>query len=283
MAVVIALAGSSAAFAQSADYYRGGWRTGDGEPHVYQFVIRGETVTGFHCTQCADGTTLAPLEGTFDEHDGLDFTIRHLTPEGAPASEQRLRARLVDGRLVIVGEGDRLEHIAIKDPRGPTPSPFPINILPPNAPPVPLLALPARAAAPPPAPYVQPAAWRKLTADDVAGVWIGFGVGMDKQYFVIRKDGGRLFGLACGRCDNPYTFGALENFTLHGDTLEFDIVHQDWGDGPTLPFSRHVTAHIAMNEMRMDARRPDQSGPGIVASLIGPISIAATAGNVVGE
>jgi hypothetical protein len=283
MAVVIALAGSSAAFAQSADYYRGGWRTGDGEPHVYQFVIRGETVTGFHCTQCADGTTLAPLEGTFDEHDGLDFTLRHLTPEGAPASEQRLRARLVDGTLVIVGEGDRLEHIAIKDPRGPTPSPFPINILPPNAPPVPLLALPARAAVPPPAPYVQPAAWRKLTADDVAGVWIGFGVGMDKQYFVIRKDGGRLFGLASGRCDNPYTFGALENFTLHGDTLEFDIVHQDWGDGPTLPFSRHVTAHIAMNEMRMDARRPDQSGPGIVASLIGPISIAATAGNVVGE
>jgi hypothetical protein len=106
---------------------------------------------------------------------------------------------------------------------------------------------------------------------------------MDKQYFVIRKDGGRLFGLACGRCDNPYTFGALENFTVNGDTLEFDIVHQDWGDGPTLPFSRHVTAHIAMNEMRMDARRPDQSGPGIVASLIGPISIAATAGNVVGE
>ena len=95
-----------------------------------------------------------------------------------------------------------------------------------------------------------------------------------------QEDGTRLFGLACGRCDNPYTHGALENFRIAGDTLEFDIVHQDWGDGTVLPFSRHVVAHIAMNEMRMDARRPDQTGPGIVASLVGPIAIEATAGNV---
>jgi hypothetical protein len=286
LAVGIALGGSSAAFAESADYYRGGWRTDAGDPHVYQFVIRGEKVTGFHCTHCADGTTLAPLEGTFDENDGLTFTIRHLTPDGATASTDRLRARLVDGRLVVSGAtGSAVEHIAIKDPRGPTPSPYPINILPPNATPVPILQLPAGAGGGgrPPAPYVQPAPWRQLTADDVAGVWLGFGVGMDKQYFVIRKDGDRLFGLACGRCDNPYTFGALENFRISGDTLEFDIVHQDWGDGPTLPFARHVTAQIAMNEMRMDARRPDQNGPGIVASLVGPIAIEATRGNAVGE
>jgi hypothetical protein len=276
--------------AESADYYRGGWRTDAGDPQVYQFVIRDAKVTGFSCTQCADGTTLAPLEGTFDEEDGLTFTIRHLTPDGATAAEDRLRARLVNGRLVVSGTrggpgGGTVEHVAIKDPRGPTPSPFPINILPPNAPRVPLLPLPAGAGASarPPAPYAPPAPWRQLSADDVAGVWIGFGVGMDKQYFVIRKDGERLFGLACGRCDNPYTFGALENFRIEGDTLEFDIVHQDWGDGPTLPFSRHVTAKIAMNEMRMDARRPDQTGPGIVASLIGPIAIEATRGNVVGE
>ncbi len=275
-----ALAVSSGAVAEDADWYRGGWRTEAGDPHVYQFVIRGTQVTGFHCTHCADGTTLSPLEGTFDENTGLAFTIRHLTPEGATASEERLRARLVDGKLVVSG-GPR-EQVTIKDPRGPTPSPFPINILPPNAPPVPI-AQAAPGGGGRPAPYVQPAPWRPLTADDVAGVWLGFGVGMDKQYFVIRKDGERLFGLACGRCDNPYTFGALENFAIHGDTLEFDIVHQDWGDGPTLPFLRHVTAHIAMNEMRMDARRPDQSGPGIVASLVGPIAIEATRGNVVGE
>jgi hypothetical protein len=157
------------------------------------------------------------------------------------------------------------------------------SILPPDAPPVPVLAARPPVGGAPPAPYEPPARWRQLTAADVAGVWLGFGVGMDKQYFLIRRDGDGLFGLACGRCDNPYTFGALQNFTIEGDKLEFDIVHQDWGDGTVLPFNRHVVAHIAMNEMRMDARRPDQAGPGIVASLVGPIAIEATRGNVVGE
>ncbi|HEY6816886.1 MAG TPA: hypothetical protein VI168_15225 [Croceibacterium sp.] len=291
MAASAALATASEAAAENADYYRGGWRTDAGEPHVYQFVIRGSQVTGVYCTHCADGTTLAPIEGTFDEQAGLSFTIRHLELDGSPASRDHLRARLVDGRLVVTGtrgsaSGPALEQVAIKDPRGPTPSAFPVNILPPNAPPVPILQLPAGAgggAGRPPAPYIPPARWRQITADDVAGVWLGFGVGMDKQYFLIRKDGERLFGIACGRCDNPYTFGVLENFRIAGDTLEFDIAHQDWGDGPTLPFSRHITAKIAMNEMRMDARRPDQNGPGIVASLVGPIAIEATAGNVIEE
>ena len=118
----------------------------------------------------------------------------------------------------------------------------------------------------------------------MVGVWLGFGVGIDKQYFLIRRDGERLFGLACGRCDNPWTHGALENFAIGGDTLTFDIVHQDWGEGARVPFTRHVTAHIAMNEMRMDARRDDAlDRPGIVASLVGPIAIESTRGNVTGE
>jgi hypothetical protein len=284
LAAVGAALAAVPALAEDADYYRGGWRTDAGEPNVYEFVIRGERVTGFHCTHCADGTTLSPLEGTFDENMGIDFTVRYLNLDGSTARTAPFHAKLANGRLVITGAGGD-EQVTIKDPRGPAPSAFPINIMPPNAPPVPLLQ--ARAGGggggAPPAPYEPPARWRQLHAEDVAGVWLGFGVGMDKQYFVIRKDGERLFGLACGRCDNPYTFGALENFRIHGDTLEFDIAHQDWGDGPVLPFERHITAHIAMNEMRMDARRPDQNGPGIVASLVGPIAIEATAGNVVGE
>ena len=281
-----ALVAGSAAAAEDADWYRGGWRTDGGEPHVYQFVIRGDKVTGYYCTHCADGTTLAALEGTFDEDEGIAFTIRHLDLDGSTRSTDRARARLADGKLLVRGMragGEAFEHATIKDPRGPTPGPYVQSILPPNAPPVPVLAPRAGGGGGPPSPYLQPAPWRQLTADDVIGVWLGFGVGMEKQYFIIRKDGNELFGLACGRCDNPYTHGALQNFRIHGDILEFDIVHQDWGDGTILPFDRHVVARIAMNEMRMDARRPDQTGPGIVASLVGPISIEATRGNVVGE
>ena len=284
-----ALAVAPGASGEEADWYRGGWRTDAGDPHVYQFVISGRAVTGVYCTQCADGTTLAPIEGTFDEQGGIAFRIRHLALDGSPRSEDLARARLVDGKLVVSGtrggpDGTAFEHATIKDPRGPTPGPYVQSILPPDAPPVPVLPLRAGAGSGgPPAPYVAPGKWRQLTADDVAGVWLGFGVGMDKQYFLIRKDGDGLFGLACGRCDNPYTFGALQNFAIRGDILEFAIVHQDWGDGTVLPFNRHVVARIGMNEMRMDARRPDQTGPGIVASLVGPIAIAATAGNVVGE
>lgn len=279
---LIAAFAASPAFAEGADWYRGGWRTDGGEPHVYQFVIRDSQVSGYYCTHCSDGTTLAPIEGTFDEDEGIAFTIRHLNPDGSTASTDSLWAQLESDKLIVTGPNG--EHVAIKDPRGPTPGPYQQSILPPNAPPVPVL--PPRAGGGgggPPAPYVRPATWRQLGADDVAGVWLGFGVGIEKQYFIIRKDGDRLFGLACGRCDNPYTHGALENFHIEGDTLKFDIVHQDWGDGPVIPFSRHVVAHIAMNEMRMDARRPDQTGPGIVASLVGPIAIEATEGNVYGE
>jgi hypothetical protein len=278
--VLAALATASAISAESADHYRGGWRTDSGEPHVYQFAIEGHRVFGYTCTHCADGTTLAPIEGTFDEAEGIDFTIRHLNPDGSLKSAERARARLVDGKLVISGA---VAQVTIKDPRGPTPGPYVQSILPPGSPPVPVLQFTGGGGGGPPAPYHQPAPWRQLTANDVTGVWLGFGVGIEKQYFIIRRDGEQLFGLACGRCDNPYTHGTLANFRIAGDTLEFDIVHQDWGDGTVLPFNRHVTAHIAMNEMRMDARRPDQTGPGIVASLVGPIAIEATAGNVYGE
>jgi hypothetical protein len=285
LAMAAALLGASAANAESADHYRGGWRTEAGDRQVYEFVIRGGKVTGVACTRCADGTTLAPIEGTFDEEGGLTFTVRHLKLDGSPAWRDHGRAVLADGKLVVSGtrgpRGEAFEQVAIKDPRGPTPGPYRQAVLPPGAPPVPVLARSGGGSPPPP--YVPPAPWRPLSADDVAGVWLGFGVGMEKQYFIIRTDGERLFGLACGRCDNPYTFGALENFEIGGDTLEFDIVHQDWGEGTMLPFERHVTAHIAMNEMRIDARRPDQIGPGIVASLVGPIAIEATAGNIVGE
>jgi hypothetical protein len=293
-----AFVAASGAFAEDADYYRGGWRTDSGDPHVYQFVIKDARVTGVYCTHCADGATLAPLEGEFDEEDGLSFTIRHLELDGSPASEDPLQARLEDGQLVVTGtrggpDGDAVEHVAIKDPRGPAPGPFPVAVFPPGAPQPPILENRGGGGGGGGGPqsYVQPAPWRQLSAEDVVGVWLGFGVGMDKQIFIIRKDGDGLFGVVCGRCDNPYTFGALDDFEVSGDTLQFDIVHQDWGEGATPVFERRVTAHIAINEMRIsavrhdaDALEPGSPGAGaIVSSLVGPIALEATAGNVVSE
>lgn len=292
-----ALGAGSGAMAQGADHYRGGWRTDSGDPHIYQFVIKDDRVTGVHCTHCADATTLAPLEGEFDEETGLSFTIRRLEPDGSPAWEDRAQARLEDGRLIVSGtrggpDGGPFEYVAIKDPRGPAAAPYPVAVFPPGFPAPPVLeARGGSGGGGRPQAYVQPGPWRQLSAEDVVGVWIGFGVGMDKQIFIIRRHGDGLFGVVCGRCDNPYTFGALDDFEIDGDTLEFDIVHQDWGEGTTPVFERRVTARIAVNEMRISARRHDEAelepgAPGsaaIVSSLIGPIAIEATAGNIVGE
>lgn len=286
------LAAAPGAFAEDADYYRGGWRTDSGDPHVYQFVIKGERVTGIYCTYCADGTTLAPIEGTFDEDGGVDFTIRHLNLDGSADYQDRLHATLEDGRLIVTGtsgapDGGAVNHVAIKDPRGPVPGFGPTPVFPPGTPPVPPIEFTGGGGGGGGggAPYVAPGEWRQITADDVVGLWIGFGVGMDKQLFFIRKDGDGLFGMVCGRCDNPYTFGALDDFTIHGDTLEFDIVHEDWGERK-IPFERRVFAHVSVNEMRFTTRRdddPEDAPPGISSSLVGPIAIEATAGNVVGE
>ncbi len=291
-----ALLAATSALAQGADHYRGGWRTDLDDPHFYQFVIRGDRVTGVYCAHCADATTLAPLEGRFDESTGISFTIRQLNLDGSPAYEDHAQARLRDGQLVVSGmqggpDGGAFEHVAIKDPRGPAPAPYPVAVFPPGFPAPPVLEFRGGGGGGAPQPYAQPAPWRSLSVEDVVGVWIGFGVGMDKQIFIIRRDGDGLFGVVCGRCDNPYTFGALDSFAIDGDTLEFDIVHQDWGEGETPVFNRRVTAHIAMNEMRISAVRDDADSlppgaPGqgaIVASLIGPIAIEATAGNVVGD
>jgi hypothetical protein len=277
-----ALAVAPGALAENADYYRGGWRTETGDRQVYEFAIEGTRVSGVQCTRCSDGTTLARIEGSFDEASGIDFRVRHLKRDGSPGGVDHLKAKLVGTRLVITG-GNPIRQDAIRDPRGPAPGGVPQIMLPPGSPKVAAVKPAGGGAGGPPPPYIQPAPWRQLGPRDVVGVWLGFGVGRDKQYFLIRNDGGTLFGLACGPCDNPYTMGALGNFTIKGDTLEFDIEHQDWGEGDRLPFARHVTAHIAMNEMRMDARRDDAPDrPGIVASLLGPIAIEATVGNRTG-
>src|SRR4051795_4176544 len=88
MLVLVAVAFASRAAAQSADDYRGGWRTDAGEAHTYEFSIRGTTVRGIYCTYCADATTLAFVDGTFGP-DGIAFEVTHVKPDGSGAYKDK--------------------------------------------------------------------------------------------------------------------------------------------------------------------------------------------------
>jgi hypothetical protein len=274
---------ASTAMAQNADDYRGGWRTNGGEPHTYEFSISGERVRGIYCTWCADATTLAFVDGTFGP-DGLTFVVTHVKADGSTAYQDRATARVNQGALVVTGtsgapgEG-RFVRTLIKDPRGPVPGPGVVVKLPKGAP---IPALPQRSGAPL-ASYMQPGPWKtKPSQKDVIGVWLSLGAGAAKQYFIIRKVGEKLRGMVCGTCDNPYTMAALDDFDIQGDTLTFNILHEDFGSGDTPTFSRPITAHVGWNELRYTTSRPARpAAPGTApgASLLGPIPIEATAGN----
>src|SRR5687767_1488863 len=280
-----------AAAGQSADDYRGGWRTDGGEPHTYQFSIRGTTVRGIYCTYCADATTLAFVDGTFGP-DGIRFDVTHVNADGSTRHKDTATARFSDGRLIVTGTsggrgGGRFERVLIKDPRGPDPIPAPVSVLPKSRPPVPANTARRNPDGADGLPYIQPGPWKsKLTEKDVIGVWLGFGVGAPKQFFIIKKVGDTLRGMVCGTCDNPYTMAALDDFRIEGDTLTFNILHEDWVDAPHPSVSSHVTARVGWNEMRCTTAAdhlppPPPPRPGVVPgfSLQGPIPIESTSGN----
>ena len=292
MMVLAAFTFVSTAAAQNADDYRGGWRTDSGAPHILEFSIRGDKVRGIYCTWCADATTLAFVDGQFGP-DGITCVVTHVKADGSTAFKDSLKARFDSGKLIVTGTSGapghpHFEHVMIKDPRGPDPLPVIVSVLP-KGPPVPAVAINQQGIGAPRPRYIQPGPWKSaLTEKDVIGVWLGYGVGAPKQYFIIRKVGNKLRGMVCGTCDNPYTMAALDDFEIQGDILKFNILHEDWGDGELPTFYKHVTAHIGWNEMRITttadhqpAPAPRALPPGFVpgSSLEGPIAIEATAGN----
>ncbi len=288
LAVVLGL--TQVAAAQDADDYRGGWRTDKGEAHTYEFSIRGNNVRGIYCTYCADATTLAFVDGTFGPA-GITFEVTHVKADGSTAFKDKATAKFDHGSLIVTGvgggpHGGRFERILIKDARGPDPLPVIVSILP-KAPPVPAVRINQQGIGLPIPRYIQPGPWKSnLTEKDVVGIWLGFGIGAPKQYFIIRKVGNKLRGMVCGTCDNPYTMAALDDFEIRGDRLTFNILHEDWADGELPTFDKHVTAHVGWNEMRCTTATdhqppPPPPPPGVVPgfSLTGPIPIEATAGN----
>src|SRR6185436_13907462 len=117
-AILIALLAFAApAAAQTADDYRGGWRTDTGEAHTYQFSIRDNKVRGVYCTYCADATTLAFIDGTFGPK-GITFEVTHVNADGSTRYKDKATAKLSQGRLIVTGTsgargGGRFERVLI--------------------------------------------------------------------------------------------------------------------------------------------------------------------------
>lgn len=296
LAALVALTAiSPAVWALDADQVRGGWETAaDAGAHVLEFSIRGTQVTGIYCTVCDDATTLALVEGTLRDRQ-LSFQIEHVRDDGSVAARDRVSARIEGDHLVVDGTaagagGHAFHWIMRKDQRGPAPfgGVKVAEALPqPGAPAVNVAAYGAHGQALPArglqlagaTPWAQPGPWEPLSAAKLAGVWLT-GTGPGKQYFIIRRAGERLFGLVCGPCDNAYDMAALTHFSIEGDTLRFDIAHEDNGIG-SLPFYNQITARLTRNELRLISIVPDNQPPnarrGGGVSLLGPLPYAATA------
>ena len=327
--VAVFLTVASTAAAQNADRYRGGWRTDDADPHTYEFSIRGDRVRGIYCTLCSDATTLAFIDGTLGAdgitfvvtHVRADGRTAYQDKVTARIEGDKLIVNGTSG----APRGGKFQRMLYRDSRGPDPLPVPVSWYPDAtgklvvlaalggrgggaargaaAIPVPLIppgvagSGSGPAAGGPPAPvgagrggWLQPGPWKNpLTIDDVVGAWIGFGTGVNKQYFIFRRVGNGLRGMVCGRCDNPFTLAALDDIEIRGDTLHFKILHDGWGDAPMLPFDKWVTARIVANEMRAVFETPTEAGGrgvtgtppsgGAGTTLIGPVAIDATTGN----
>jgi hypothetical protein len=123
-----------------------------------------------------------------------------------------------------------------------------------------------------PNPYTPPGPNEALTPAAVEGLWV-WGFGPAKQNFIFRRVGERMLGVVCGPCDNPYSFGFLDNVAIRGETLTFDINHQDSGIGIEYgPFANHASATVSHHEMHLHSVA--HNGPHTVEGdmvLIGPL------------
>jgi hypothetical protein len=287
------------AAALNADFWRGGWRTPLGEePHIYEFVIRGTRLTGVYCRNCSDATTIGFIDGTWDEKTGMTFTVTFADSTGRITSRDDQHAMLTDGRLIVTGAAnirDKKALTLVKDPRGPDPGGAPAYVLPPGTPPARPTTKPAggggggggRGAGAPP--YWQAGPFKALRPSDLVGTWIAsFGLGMNRQLFTFLLVGDQLRGVVCGRCDNPYTIGAMENIIIVGDKVYFDIVHQDWGEIDPPTFDRSIVASVVQNEMLagilgngvvVDRANPPARPAGRGFTLVGPMAPESTRGN----
>jgi hypothetical protein len=258
----VALTLPALASAQTADAIRGGWLAeGGGVRHIYMLTVRDSVVTGTYCTDCSNPDTLAFIQNGVLAADGARFEVYN---PGPAAYTDTVTARLANGELNITRQrnGSSAAPITMTLHRSTTAPAAP--------PPAPAGPAPARAA------YVPPGPPEPLSPAKVAGLWLWGAAGPDKQHFMFKQAGTRLFGLACGPCDDPNHMAPLDRISIDGSTLRFSIVHENNGRAfyDKGPFSNDVRAQVAKHEMHMRviaSYQPPDSMPGEI-TMFGPIT-----------
>jgi hypothetical protein len=279
MVLLATLAGNSAAADNpqaaptAGDAVRGGWVADiDGVRHIFILKVMEGAVSGIYCdVDCSQPAHLSLLEHGVLTGDGVRFQIHRLDGK---APERTDVVGRISGDQLILTSGARAEvsggaprWTLHRDPRKPASTTL-----------VEMLARRGITSGPlvisvSPNPYTPPGPNEALTPAAVEGLWV-FGFGPAKQNFIFRRVGGQLLGVVCGPCDNPYAFGAIDNVAIHGETLTFDINHQDSGIGIEYgPFANHASATVSHHEMHLHSVA--HNGPHTVEGdmvLIGPLN-----------
>ena len=241
IAVMLLVCCAAATAQQENMELRGGWMADiEGQRHILYIVMRDGTVSGIYCHDCHIPGNLAFVDDGELDSGTLRFALYHY-PEGAtPYTEQvaatlageELQARItgVDGQVreVLYYRTPPEERTAapVAEFRGNRPVDTATRMLP----------------APP----------EQVTLDKIVGLWL-WGTGPAKQYFIFRQHKDGVRGMVCGPCDTVFDVAPLEQISMQGTNLHFEIVHEDNGGGFEQygPFSNVTDAQISRNEMHI--------------------------------
>ncbi len=248
MGLVVAVPASANEAGSAADAIRGGWVADvGGTRHIFILKVQDATVTGIYCAvDCGDPSRLVFVDRGTLTADGVRFQL--VKSEGRSTSSTDVVGRLMNGHLwVTLPSGDANElHLDLqRDPRRPALVKLDEIFARRGIKSGPLLFAGS------PAAYVPAGPNEALAPTVLEGLWV-WGNGAAKQHFMFRQVGERMLGAVCGPCDNPYTFGILDNIVIHGDSVAFDIEHQDWGIGIEYgPFANHASATLSRHELHL--------------------------------
>jgi len=235
----------------AADAIRGGWVADiEGTRHIFILKVQGTTVTGIYCAvDCGDPSRLVFVDRGTLTPDGVRFQLLRI--EGHSSSRTHVIGRLVGGHLLLQlrhsaeGSKDPQQMDLQRDPRKPALVTLEELFARRGIKSGPLLFSGS------PTAYMPAGPNEPLAPTRLEGLWV-WGNGAAKQHFMFRQVGERVLGAVCGPCDNPYTFGVLDNIIIHGDRVTFDIEHQDSGIGIEYgPFANHATATLSRHELHL--------------------------------